>query len=281
MKVGVYLPGNNDEHCKVLEAFHEGLLNTGFDSCLYDVEDYKSDLDLAVVFGVGKHAVPYSMHRGNIIKEQKAQGKNTVVLEKGYIKRDHYYSAGLNGLNANADFNNKLSIGDRWEKLDVKLEPWRIRQKGPILLCAQVPWDASVQHTNHIEWCAQTVAWLHSMKLEVIFRPHPLALTATPAMLGTIESRGTLEEEFKRARAVITFNSNSGVDALLAGVPAFCADAGSMIYDYTPRATSNALISNAIMDRQQFAYDIAYAQWNLEEMQQGLPAKHLLGEAYV
>jgi hypothetical protein len=280
MKVGVYLPGNNDEHVEVLTAFHTGLLARGFDSCLYDVENYQAHLDLAVVFGVGKKAVPYSMHRGHVIAEQKLQEKNTVVLEKGYVKRDIYYAAGLNGLNGNADFNNEVSNSKRWEKLETTLQPWKVKHDGPVLLCGQVPWDASVQHTDHIAWCAQTVAWLHSMNFDVIFRPHPLALQATPSMLGTIQSNRSLAEDFKRCRSVVTFNSNTGVDALIAGVASFCADEGSMIHRYTPTATSKALIKNVVMDRQQFAYDIAYAQWSKEEMEEGLAASHLLGEAY-
>jgi hypothetical protein len=251
-------------HDTVILAFYEGC---AADKKLSTDWHYKPS-DVAVVFGVYKSKVPISYPRGIVIAEQRKRGLDVIVLETGYINRgdgeSNHYAAGYNGLNGRADFRNADSPGDRAEKLKVVLQPWR--QGGEhILLCGQVPWDASVDHISFNAWL--------SMKREAIgrvtgrpvrFRPHPQI--AKPDM--------SLEEDLEDCWTVVTFNSNTGVDAVLRGVPVFADDAGSMAYPVANKDISQ-IENPQTPERTQWLSNLAYTQWTPEEMRQGLAWAHL------
>ena len=126
MKTIVYLPDHNQEHIDTLTAFAEGC-----DCEVRNIDAYKPS-DIAVVFGIGKKDIPSTHARGKILYKQKMLGNKTIVLEKGYIKRDKYYAAGFDGLNGRADFNNENMPSDRWEELGVHLSPMKNIEEGKV-----------------------------------------------------------------------------------------------------------------------------------------------------
>jgi len=275
MNIGIYYPDDNEIHYKYLQAMFAGLVEHGEDAEFLPLSAYrKGDVDLAVVFGIGKRAVPASMPRAAVLAGQKEIDRDTLVLERGYIKRNQYYSCGLNGINNRALFNNDVCPPDRFEALGVELKPWRFGGNY-ILLIGQVPWDASVQHTDHYVWLNNTVAILREFtQRPIVFRPHPLAYMQDVPVAGCETSQKNIQEDIEDAFCVVTFNSNSGVDAVIEGVPAFCADHGSMIYPHgaKPLCEVEAPPSWA---REQWAANIAYAQWTADEMRAGLAWAHM------
>lgn len=260
MRVNFYLSGN-PVHDRVIKALYEGCpedkkLITGWS---YD------DPDIAVVFGVYKSKVPISFPRGEIIKKHRQRNKDVIVLETGYVNRgdgeNHYYAAGFNGLNGRADFKNKNMPDAR---LFFDLKPWR-NSGSHVLLCGQVPWDASVEGTDHVAWLNTTYDHLkRATWRDVIYRPHPdIEKPSEP-----------LEAVLKRSWAVVTFNSNSAVDAVLQGIPVFAFDEGSMAYSVANKDLS--LISEPrLFDRHQWACDLSYSQWTPQEMRDGKTWAHL------
>lgn len=265
MSVNVYLSGN-PEHDRVLKAFAEGC-----DAKLRMVEEYQPS-DVAVVFGVYKKLVPLSQHRGKVIAKQKEHGLETVILETGYINRGagelNHYAAGLGGLNGRADFRNRGMPPDR--RL-VDLKPYKQGQK--IIVCGQVPWDASVQDTVHEEWLDKTV---HALQLHtdrpIVFRPHPKC--QLPPIDGTEYSTKLLLEDLKNAWAVVTFNSNAAVESLIEGVPVFAFDKGSMVWDVCNKKLGK-IEEPELFDREQWLNDISYTQWTPQEMREGKAWNHL------
>lgn len=276
MTTKIFVPSNNAEHWKVLEAFMTGVRKHGEPATMHSVNKYE-DSDVAVVFGVGKKDVPCSHARGEIIKRQHDEGHPVIIVEKGYVKRDVYYACGWNGLNNRAQFRNHNMPGDRWAELGITLKPWR-RSGSTILVCGQVPSDASVQNTDIIKWCAETVRTLvrEIPGKQIIFRPHPLARARTPDMLGAKTSARTLQEDLADAACVVTYNSNTGVDAVLEGIPVYVADKGAMAYDVASKELTSAFMPHEDTVRQ-WAYDLAYTQWTLAEMREGKPWAHLTG----
>lgn len=278
MKVHVYLSGN-PVHDAVLTAFYGGVpVHSNLTAQLLDVHK-PLPCDVAVVFGVRKEKIPISYARGEVIRRQRESGKPVLVLETGYVKRgdgpDNYYAAGFNGLNGRADFRNANMQHDRWKKLGVQLQPWS-NHGIHILVCGQVPWDASVQHHDHIGWIRQTVAKLNAFTARhIVFRPHPLARGVNYGPLhGCVVSSQSLEEDLKGAHAVVTFNSNAGVDAAIAGIPVFAMDQGSMAWDVARHDLSD--IEQPIRpDRDQWAANLAYTQWTQDEMARGWAWHHL------
>jgi len=270
--INFYLTNHDPVHDRVIKAMYEGCPE---EKQLLDVTKYEPS-DVAVVFGVEKGAVAFSKHRGNINRWQKAQKKQIVVMETGYIKRgqdeDSYYAAGFNDINGNADFRNYKVPSDRWEKLGVEMKPWS-RRGDYILLCGQVPWDASVQHTDHIGWLSHMVSDIRKFSdREIIFRPHPLGPKYN--LLHTTRSNASLDEDLSGAFCCVTFNSNAGVDAVLHGIPVFAFDRGSMV-DGVANRNVIFIEDPKMPDRTDWANSIAYAQWTLDEMREGQTWAHL------
>jgi len=224
--------------------------------------------DIAVVFGVYKSKVPISYPRGRIIAEQRARKLDVIVLETGYINRGdgdfNHYAAGFNGLNGRADFRNAGSPGDRAAQLSVTLQPWR-RSGEHILLCGQVPWDASVNHINFNQWLEVTRKTLRDATARPVrFRPHPQI--AKPDL--------SLEEDLEDCWAVVTFNSNAAVEAAIRGLPIFAVDAGSMAYPIANKDVSQ-IDRPHTPERMQWLNNLAYTQWTPQEMREGLAWSHL------
>lgn len=274
MSVKVFVPSDNAEHWEVLEAFMAGIRASGDVVSMHNVTEYE-ECEVAVVFGVGKRGVPCSYARGQVIENQHMLGHPALILEKGYVNRDQYYAAGWNGLNNRAQFRNSNMPSDRWEQLGISIQPWRMGT-GTMLVCGQVPSDASVQNVDIIQWCANTVRILKSEfpDRKVVFRPHPLARGRTPDMLGALTSTRPLEEDLRDAAYVVTYNSNTGVDAILQGIPLYVADEGAMAYDIASKVLGRAVMPHVNVVRQ-WAYDLAYTQWTLDEMREGKPWRHL------
>jgi hypothetical protein len=89
-----------------------------------------------------------------------------------------------------------------------------------------------------------------------------------------VVSTQPIEEDLKGAHAIVTFNSNAAVDAVIAGIPAFAMDQGSMAWDVTEHDL--ARIEQPIRpDRDQWAAELAYTQWTQDEMARGWAWHHL------
>jgi hypothetical protein len=273
LSIRVYLSGN-PVHDRVLEAFAEGCKGELVKDWQYEPSE------VAVIFGVYKSKVPISFPRGEIFRQQRSKNKDVVVLETGYINRgdglNHHYAAGFNGLNGRADFRNKGMPDDRVmilrREYGLRCLAWRT-EGNHILLCGQVPWDASVDHVDYPGWLRFISGQIkHRTKRPVIFRPHPLAKIDLPGC--EISTKATLREDLENCWAVVTFNSNSSVEAIIEGIPAFTFDAGAMAKDIAGQWLDE--IENPRMpDRHQWLADLAYAQWTLDEFRSGAAWQHL------
>jgi hypothetical protein len=260
--VRVYLSGN-PVHDRVLEAFYEGCPE---EKALVRNFEYQPS-DVAVIFGVYKSKVPLSFPRGRVFSQQRSVKKDVLVLETGYINRgdgiNHHYAAGFNGLNGRADFRNKGMPGDRAGLLGVDLKPWR-KDGDHILLCGQVPWDASVDHVDFNGWMLSTHDYLQRFRRKIVARTHP-----------QIRDPGVpLSKHLENCWAVVTFNSNAGVEAVINGIPAFAADPGSMAWDVA-NIHLEEMEYPRMSDRGQWLNDLAYAQWTPAEMSNGDAWRHL------
>jgi hypothetical protein len=274
----VYLSGD-PTHDRVLEAFYEGIEG---EKELVRNWDYKPS-KVAVVFGVYKSKVPASFPRGEIFQRQRSKNLDVIVLETGYINRgdgeNHHYAAGFNGLNGRADFRNTDMPDDRAIKLrksgHLRVLNWLDGGEN-ILLCGQVPWDASVENSDHLLWLQATVERLKAYsRRPIVFRPHPKSGVGLRLISGVQVSFGRpIEYDLEKAHCVVTYNSNAGVDALLRGVPVFAHDIGSMCWAVANKSLLSVDVPNR-PDRTQWLNDLCYTQWTLDEMRSGEAWRHL------
>lgn len=269
MRIGVFKGHSTDARVQsTVESFIKGLVYLGAD---YFVDIEYRDCDVAVIWGVmSKHATRKTRYRDEVRNAQQ----NTIVMERGFVRRDIYYSVGWGDTGGRGDYLNANAPSDRWEKLGVELAPWRTNGEA-VLICGQIPHDTSVQHVDYIEWLRTTIMEVRRRTgREVIFRKHPLLAYDIGPFEGVTLSTDTLENDFKKAHAVITFNSTAGVEAVVEGIPAFSFDRRSMAYDVTSHDLAD--LENPLRpDRTAWANALAYSQWSIDEIERGEPWLHL------
>jgi hypothetical protein len=190
----------------------------------------------------------------------RRMGHEVLVMERGYLgDRFKWASLGWNGLNGRAKF---PSVDDpsRFQRHFAHLmKPWRSGGDYALLI-GQVPRDVSIRGVNMNVWYADTAG---AMGMPVRFRPHPFA-RAGQTVPGTTLSQGSLQEALDGAAVTLTYNSNTGVDSVMAGVPVTVADHGSMAWPVAGR-----LGEIVRPDREQWASRLAWCQWTLDEIRSG------------
>lgn len=204
--------------------------------------DEPQPCDVAVIWGVRHPRV-------------MATGVPCLVMERGYLPdRMAYTSVGWGGLNGRATFP-VAPNGDRWEAhWGDRMSPWRVGGEY-VLIAGQVPGDQSLRGMDIGAWIDTKRRELLGRGHKVKVRPHPMAE----------KPDRSLEDDLAEASLVVTFNSNTAVDAVLAGVPAVTFDEGSMAWP----VTSHSLDEVVRPDREAWAHNLAWCQWTMDEIASG------------
>jgi hypothetical protein len=239
-------------------AFAEGLERHGWR--VEFATDYRK-ADLVVMWGV---------RRGDRMARAKADGCKVCILERGYLgDRFEWTSVSFGGgLNGRAEFRGPFGDPSRWNKNFADLmRDYDPPKDGYGLIMGQVPGDMSIKHANIDQWYGQTAKALEKIGWSVRFRPHPLAgRRSGNRRAGHLkEASGTLCEALRGAGVVVTFNSNSGVDAALCGRPVIAFDPGSMVYEIAGHQVDEIREP----DRTAWAHALAWKQWTRDEMASG------------
>lgn len=237
-------------------AFAEGLRRHGWEARISN--DYDR-ADLIVLWGV---------RREDRIASAKSDGAEVCILERGYLgDRFHWTSVSFGGgLNGRGAFRGPLDDQSRWQKHFAGLmQPWRGFRGGPALLLGQVPGDMSVQGVDLPGFYRRAAAALRTAGFAVRFRAHPKAGRVRVPEVETAPAGEPIAAALKGSAMAVTFNSNSAVDAVLAGVPTVTMDKGAMAWP----VTGHEFKFPPMPDRSAWAHALAWKQWTLEEMASG------------
>lgn len=315
MKVGVFQSVPTPRERAALAAFA-----TGCGGTLYEGSDGYVPCDVAVTYGMVKWRwrqtpyplsavagcgttttvwgareliddVPGIMPGASTVKAQlfRRHAGPWIIVERGFVRREDYWSVGIGGINGRADFAVPADCdGRRAEALHAAPAEIGWERDGYLLVAGQVPWDVSVQDTDHVAWCRETVDRVKRLGFEVRFRPHPLA-RGTDYDVAAVQDTRALAETLGGARAVVTWSSTLGVDALLAGVPVIAMNRGSMAWPIAAHSLKalvglrfpptahwlQALDELRLPDTAHWFARLAHCQWSVEEMRAGLPWRQL------
>lgn len=236
-------------------ALAAGLRRHGW---LTEISNDAKPCDLLITWGV-RHAARFA-------GLQRDAGGELLVLERGYLgDRLDYTSLSFGGgLNGHAEFRTPTGCPpERFASLGLPLAPWR-QTDGPAVIMGQVPGDWSIRNHDFGAWVRRVAADARVDGFDVMFRQHPGARARGASCFGLPEMRGTLADCLAAAGLVITLNSNSGVDAVLAGVPTVATDAGSMVWGLVPRQ-----VAVHTPDRSAWAARLAWCQYSKAELESG------------
>ncbi len=194
---------------------------------------------------------------GDLMRHKAKRRKHFYHLDHGYFRPGHY--DGFYRLTPDALAQPWIDERwpDRWSSLGIEIEPWRIGGR-KVVVCP--PTDAMAAFYGAESWLNDTLAVLaRSTDREIVVRrkgdPTPLS------------------DVLADAHAVVAFNSNAAVEAVIAGVPVFVAPINAAA---PVGRTDFARIETPIYpDREPWCWSLAYGQWTLDELKDGVPWKHL------
>jgi hypothetical protein len=247
MKTAVVIQKSNGHiESEPRQLFAEGLRRHGWNVVMSTTP---APCDLLVMWGT---------RRRDFIQQQKIAGGEVCILERGYVgDRYHWTSVSFGGgLNGRGVFRGPLEDASRWNRHFANLlQPWSEKTAGVALVTGQVPGDMSIKGMDINGFYRNALAAFKQLGYPVKFRPHPHGRpTARP-----------IEDDLAQAAVVVTFNSNSGVVAGLAGVPVVAMDRGSMAWEI---AGHEFKIPDK-PDRTAWAHALAWKQWTREEIASG------------
>lgn len=257
MKVGFVARNGMAHHRQWGGAFLEGAKRHGHEVSM-DENALSHPVDLMVTWGV---------RNVGAIRRQLEAGGEVCVIERGYIgDRMKWTSVSFGGgLNGRGLFRGPLHDPERWNTLwSDLLQGWRMKG-GYALILGQVPTDSSISGKGVPLWYAKITKGLKKKGIEPRFRPHPLARNVFIAGARVLGG-GSLSQALEGCSFAITFNSNSALDAVIAGVPTITADPGAMAWDVTSHSIDDPLITP---DRTDWCSKIAWCQYNEDEMRSG------------
>jgi hypothetical protein len=274
----------------VFNAFRDSVTRAG-----HQVVDGNWDMpDVAVIWSVLWHG---RMAQNSKVWEHFTKaGKPVIVLEVGGLIRNKTWKVGINGINGEAYFGHETNnTSDRLTKLKIKVQPWRPRTYQPkyVLILGQ---NASSHQWRNMpnmqDWIEEVVTKIRTVTdRDIRIRPHPRSGLQEKWTKETIHNyndvyfnqprhvAGTyddydFEKQLSDAWCVVNWSSNPATQAVLNGVPVFTGTESLA----APVANLNLkrIEDPDMPDRQQWANNIAYTEWTIEEIAEGLPLKRLL-----
>lgn len=261
----------------VFEAFSKSVKDRG-----WIVSEHNLNADVAVIWSV--------LWNGRMKENQKVwnyfktKNKPIIVLEIGALNRGFLWKIGINGINGSAYFGPANNDDKRRKQLGIQLKPWN--QGRDIIICCQHTMSQQWENMPPIDqWLDQVISDIRKRSnRRIIVRSHPrlgnsltenhrnVIAQVPQKILGTYDSYD-FENALQSAWAIVNWNSNPASQAILNGVPAFVGPTSLA----APVGNLNlADIEQPHMpDREQWANDLAYTEWNLEEISQGIPLDRL------
>ncbi len=284
MKAGHILlfEGSNQGECALITAFAEGLKCYGLSSDTVSKTAYSPDL----LKGAGLLVTGRLASSEQILKDAQAQNVNFVYFDKGYTHRgwktknpEVYFRFSVNGFHPLDYFQDIPRRANRWDKLGILLKPRRKNGEN-IVFAGCTHKFARFSGFEPQSYAENIVHEIRSFtKRPIVYRPKPSDHDPVPIPDTRLSYEDkTIEEELKNCHALVTYSSNAAMDAVLAGVPAFVLGPSiAKPVANTDLAQIESPFFPSDSQRRQWAYDLAYCQWNFEEIKNGALWKDLNG----
>lgn len=220
-----------------------------------------------------------------IFHAYRAYGLPVVYVDLGYFGRleggkwSGYHKVSVNGRHPTSYFQKKTHGPDRFSHFRLNFPRWRFGRH--ILVCGTSDKGALVDGFRPQEWENRTIQKLKKLtSRQIIYRPKPSWSCATPIPGSQFAmSKEDVSRWLVNCHAVVSHHSNVCVDAFLAGVPNFCEDGVGLPLSHSDLS----LIEDARRDgnRQQWAQDVAYCQFSVKEMEEGVAWRVLKDEGLI
>lgn len=224
----------------------------------------------------------------DVVDACRAEGRKAVVLDLGYWRRkaggrfEGYYKVSVND-------NHPMYVlgldvpGDRFERLGVRLRPWRGTRDGAFVLVAGMSRKACWAHRLEFEaWERAAIERLRGLtSRRIVYRPKKsVVLEASRLGDGYSPPSEPLERVLEDTHLLVARHSNAALDAIVAGVPCL-VEHGIALALSTPWERVEDPPAPSDDERLRLCWRAAYAQWTLAEMAAGEAWRFLRGRGVV
>ena len=268
----------------VFSAFEQGVQHLG-----HTAHDNDLNADVAVIWSV--------LWYGRMAKNKTVwdhftkQGKPIIVLEVGALKRNTTWKVAIGGINNEAHFGHTTNNDNaRLTSLGVTIQDWKdTKDTNSIIICGQH--QASHQWRNMppvSDWISNTIREIRQhtdRPIKVRSHPrYPFSFNKTganvkesvPKRIDIVQDFYDFDAELSTAHCVVNWSSNPAIEAVLAGVPVFTG----------PDSLAHAVANHSFdtietlvkPNRQQWANDLAYTEWHVDEIALGTPLIRILNK---
>ena len=268
----------------VFSAFEQGVQHLG-----HTAHDNDLNADVAVIWCV--------LWYGRMAKNKTVwdhftkQGKPIIVLEVGALKRNITWKVAIGGINNEAHFGHTTNNDNaRLTSLGVTIQDWKdTKDTNSIIICGQH--QASYQWRNMppvSDWISNTIREIRQhtdRPIKVRSHPrYPFSFNKTganvkesvPKRIDIVQDFYDFDAELSTAHCVVNWSSNPAIEAALTGVPVFTG----------PDSLAHAVANHSFdtietlvkPNRQQWANDLAYTEWHVDEIALGTPLIRILNK---
>jgi hypothetical protein len=252
--------------------------------------------DVAIIFGSWKKQSrkewkadrnPHHKLKNDIIDNHRGPVVifETPLLNRKITQNHTHYRVGLNHfMRGLSDFKNEQSSPDRFNSMGIDIKPWR--KKGDhVLLVGQNLHDASLFGLNFEWWIENTLR--HLMKntdRPIVVRDHPENKNLLEKLIKdkfgytdqiSYDTNPKIGQSLKNAWCTVSYTSGSSIDSVLAGVPVITCSEYNFMWPISSHSIED-IETPKLGSRQQLFYDLAWAQWSVDEILQGKPWEHLV-----
>lgn len=284
-RVAVYqLPGHPRSRA-VTDAMVKGIKAVGDDARIVSSAHYRNpgDDDVAVFYGLASN-------NARMFRDFKAAKRPAVYIDLGYWGRKEggrfagYHKVSVGDRHPTRYFQARRHDDSRLAHFGLAPLDWQ-RGGAAILLVGMGPKAAGAEgfEPNQWEaWAAKEIAKVSGRR--VIYRPKPNWETARriPGTdWGMVEKESPLAAALSGIHAVVSHHSNANVEALQLGVPSFTFGGIALPLSESRLARIEHPLYPDEAERRQWLADVAWTQFSVAEMAEGLPWRHLKEEGLV
>lgn len=279
MKVGLYMTETEGEG-QIEKALIAGFRYHGDETTVIHTHYYnKNDLpkwDLVVFVGVRRKS-------RRIYNHAKAINAHTLMIDKGYMARGEYYRFAVDGIQPK-NIGGKDYNDGRFRSLDIEIKP---RQYGSTILYAGSSQKYCDFHElgDASDYAAKICGQLNDLLPgRIVYRPKPswwARLTDKRVPKGAILSGPDepIGAALRKAACVVTHGSNTGIEALISGVPVITTASGPGVNPiYYLAGHELEQVANPPFPSEdellRTLYELAWCQFSLHEIARGFAWAH-------
>lgn len=202
----------------------------------------------------------YGLLRGTheVLTEAKNHNRDWWYIDLGYQNRSDHYHGKFDGYyRVSKNSYQSKCLGDypddRWQDLDIQLQPWK--RNGEHILICPMSYNLAVHlDLDPRQWLKDTISEISKY-------------TDRSIMVKPKSSDMTLGEALLDCHAIVGYETNALVDAVIAGTPAF--NLGYSAIHPIALQDLSRIESPIYPDRRPWTWALAYNQWTLDEFKDG------------